>query len=68
MALYKTITINTTTKVFIWKIEEAIDQLKEGISLTKTNQERFASMKSEIHQKGFFKHPTVVKGNKPDRC
>ena len=61
MALYKTITINTTTKVFIWKIEEAIDQLKEGISLTKSNQERFASMKSEIHQKGFLSIRQLLK-------
>lgn len=54
MALYKTLTISNTTKVFIWKIEETIDELKEGISLTESNQNRLASMKSDIHQKGFL--------------
>ncbi|MBT7704535.1 MAG: 4'-phosphopantetheinyl transferase superfamily protein [Polaribacter sp.] len=61
MALYKTITVNTTTKVFIWKIEETIDQLKQGISLTSSNQERFDAMKSEIHQKGFLSIRQLLK-------
>ncbi len=54
MALYKTITVSNTTKVFIWKIEESIEELKTGISLTESNQKRLASMKSELHQKGFL--------------
>lgn len=54
MALYKTLTISTETKVFIWKIEETLEQLLSGISLTEKSKIRFNGMKSEIHQKGFL--------------
>ncbi|MHB0755458.1 4'-phosphopantetheinyl transferase family protein [Polaribacter sp. M15] len=54
MALYKTLTISPETKIFIWKIEESIDELKAGISLTEKNKIRFNSMKSDLHQKGFL--------------
>ena len=54
MALYKTLTVGTSTKVLIWKIEESIDELKNGISLTKKSATRLDSMKSELHQKGFL--------------
>jgi 4'-phosphopantetheinyl transferase len=54
MALYKTLTVSTSTKVLIWKIEESIDDLKNGISLTEKSTMRFDSMKSELHQKGFL--------------
>lgn len=54
MALYKTLTVNPATKVLIWKIEETIDELKSGITLTTNSESRLNSMKSEIHQKGFL--------------
>ncbi|MGK0326367.1 MAG: phosphopantetheinyl transferase, partial [Polaribacter sp.] len=54
MALYKTLTVSTSTKVLIWKIEESIDDLKNGISLTEKSTMRLDSMKSELHQKGFL--------------
>ena len=54
MALYKTLTVNETTKVLIWKIEESISELQEGISLSKNSATRLNSMKSELHQKGFI--------------
>ncbi len=54
MALYKTLTVNPTTKVLIWKIEETIDELKSGITMTNHSKSRLNSMKSEIHQKGFL--------------
>ena len=54
MALYKTLTVNPTTKVLIWKIEETIDELKSGIELTENSLSRLILMKSEIHQKGFL--------------
>ena len=54
MSLYKTLTISPETKVFIWKIEESIDELKQGISLTEKNEARLNSMKSDLHQKGFL--------------
>lgn len=54
MALYKTLTVNKTTKVLIWKIEESIEKLKTNISLSKNSETRLHSMKSELHQKGFL--------------
>ena len=54
MALYKTLTVSPTTKVLIWKIEETIEELKLGITLTSNSEARLNSMKSEIHQKGFL--------------
>ena len=54
MPLYKSLTINKNTKVLIWKIEESYADLSDGISLTKPNQIRVDSMKSELHQRGFL--------------
>lgn len=54
MALYKTLTISSSTKVFIWKIEETTIKLQQGISLTQSSSSRLNSMKSELHQKGFL--------------
>jgi len=53
MALYKSLTVNETTKVLIWKIEESLSELQEGIVLSKNSSTRLNSMKSELHQKGF---------------
>jgi 4'-phosphopantetheinyl transferase len=53
MALYKSLTVNKTTKVLIWKIEESLSKLQEGIILSKNSSTRLNSMKSELHQKGF---------------
>jgi phosphopantetheinyl transferase len=53
MALYKSLTVNKTTKVLIWKIEESISELQEGILLSENSATRLNSMKSELHQKGF---------------
>lgn len=54
MALYKTLTVNATTKLLIWKIEETVNELSVGIVMTKSSEERFQKMKSTIHQKGFL--------------
>jgi phosphopantetheinyl transferase len=54
MPLYKTITVNPTTKVLIWKIIESYDVLSNGISLTPHCQERVDGMKSDLHQRGFM--------------
>ena len=54
MPLYKTLTINEKTKVVIWKIEETIEDLLNGILLSENSETRLHSMKSEIHQKGFL--------------
>jgi 4'-phosphopantetheinyl transferase len=54
MALYKTLTVNKTTKVLIWKIEESISELQDRITLSENSATRLHSMKSELHQKGFL--------------
>jgi len=54
MALYKTLTVNKTTKVLIWKIEESFIDLQKDIELTESSTTRLNSMKSELHQKGFL--------------
>ena len=54
MALYKRLTVNKTTKVLIWKIEQPLAVLYEGITLTESSKIRLNSMKSELHQRGFL--------------
>jgi phosphopantetheinyl transferase len=54
MPLYKTITVNPHTKVFIWKVEEPFSELSEGIDLTQHCKTRVNGMKSEIHRRGFM--------------
>ncbi len=54
MPLYKTITIDEHTKVYIWKVEESLEWLSEGIELTPNCDARVRGMKSEIHQRGFM--------------
>lgn len=54
MPLYKTINVNSFTKVLIWKIEESFEAISDGIQLTSPSQERVNSMKSELHQRGFL--------------
>ena len=48
MPLYKTITVNSTTKVLIWKIEESYKELNDGINLTDKSAVRLNNMKSEL--------------------
>ena len=54
MPLYKTLTIDASTKLLIWKIEEPLAVLLKGTVLTKSSRTRLDSMKSELHQKGFL--------------
>ncbi len=54
MPLYKTITVDELTKVFIWKVEESLEWLSDGIVLTDHCQRRVDGMKSEIHRRGFM--------------
>ncbi len=54
MPLYKTITVNKTTKVLIWKIEESFEELSQGIDLTLNCRNRVDNMKSDLHRRGFM--------------
>lgn len=54
MPLYKRITVDQDTNVFIWKVEESFDWLSRGIELTDNCIRRVKGMKSEIHRRGFM--------------
>ena len=54
MPLYKTITVNPDTSVYIWKIEEDFDTLSKDILLTEYCVNRVNGMKSELHRRGFM--------------
>ncbi|CAM1348975.1 4'-phosphopantetheinyl transferase family protein [Tenacibaculum insulae] len=54
MPVHKTLTVNETTKVLIWKIEESFDDLFKGIQLTQSNNDRVRKMKSDLHRRGFL--------------
>ncbi len=64
MPLYKTITVNPTTKVFIWKIEESFEALSAGTDLTKNCASRVTNMKSDLHRRGFMsiRHLLALEG------
>lgn len=64
MPLYKTITVNSNTKVLIWKIEEPFDHLYENTVLTENCERRVMNMKSEIHRRGFLsiRHLLAIEG------
>lgn len=62
MPLFKTIQINKDTAVFVWKITESIDFLKD-VYLSKNSLNRLNSMKSEPHQKGFLSIRHLLKIN-----
>lgn len=54
MPLYNTLTVSTSIKVYIWKIEESEKELALGIELTPHCQNRMTRMKSEMHRRGFL--------------
>ncbi|NOR28102.1 MAG: 4'-phosphopantetheinyl transferase superfamily protein [Lutibacter sp.] len=54
MPLYKTINPNTYTSIFVWKIDESLDELSQDIALNDRSKSRLSSMKSELHQRGFL--------------
>ncbi|NER17000.1 4'-phosphopantetheinyl transferase family protein [Spongiivirga citrea] len=54
MPLYKRITPNQHSFVYIWKIDESLDELLNKIQLKPESQERVDGMKSIQHQRGFL--------------
>ena len=54
MSLYKSIRPDDQTTIHVWKIEEGLRELNEGIVLKESSQERLEGMKSELHQKAFL--------------
>ena len=54
MPLFKTITPNPTTTIYIWKVEEPLEDLEQNVNLTSHCRARLESMKSELHRRGFL--------------
>lgn len=54
MPLYKTIKHNENTTVFVWKIEESLQELIDSVEMNERSQKRVGGMKSESHIKGFL--------------
>ena len=54
MPIYKTITSQNGTAIYVWKIEESLDDLKSDLRLKESSLIRLNGMKSELHQKGFL--------------
>jgi phosphopantetheinyl transferase len=54
MAFYETINIRPQTQLHLWKIEESLEQLAEGLQLQERSQLKLDKLKSPPHQKGFL--------------
>lgn len=54
MPLYKSIRPDNQTTIHVWKIEEGLRDLSQGIVLKESSQDRLDGMKSELHQKAFL--------------
>ncbi len=54
MPLYKTITVDSATKVLIWKIDESFEKLRQDIQLSSHCQNKLQAMKSDRHKRGFM--------------
>ncbi len=61
MPVYKTITIDETSKLQIWKVDETLEELSQGVELSAYCQERFDSMKSIIHKRAFMSIRQLLK-------
>ena len=54
MPLFKTIKPNNHTTIYVWKIEESLDELSKGMLLTDRSKNRIQSIKSDVHKRGFL--------------
>ncbi len=54
MPLYKTISFNSNTQIYVWKITESYEQLQKEVVLNENSSLRLSSMKSVMHQCGFL--------------
>lgn len=54
MPLFKTININSTTQILVWKVTESFEELLDMVVLKEKTRFRLNSMKSELHQRAFL--------------
>jgi phosphopantetheinyl transferase len=61
MPLYKIIKPNRHTAIYIWKIEESLTDLSQGIYLNQRSIKRLNGMQSELHKRGFLSVRRLLK-------
>lgn len=61
MPLFKKINYQNRATIFVWKIEEELQELQSGAGLREESAVRLKNMKSEIHQKGFLSIRQLLK-------
>jgi 4'-phosphopantetheinyl transferase len=54
MPLYKSININATTRLLVWKNTESFEELSAAVRLKDLCINKMAKMKSELHRKAFL--------------
>ena len=54
MPLFKTIHVQSATKIYIWKISESVSNLKKGLRLNISARQKFKKLKSKEHKKQFL--------------
>lgn len=54
MPLHKTISIDTSSQILIWKITESLEELLAEVQLNEKSILRLRGMKSELHQRAFL--------------
>ena len=54
MPLFKSIYIDTSTQILVWKITESYEQLFEEVQLNEKSLSRLNRMKSELHRRAFL--------------
>ncbi|MBB1192170.1 4-phosphopantetheinyl transferase [Flavobacterium sp. SOK18b] len=54
MPLFKITSLNSNTKILVWKITESFAELRQEVVLNENNQLRLNAMKSEVQQRAFL--------------
>lgn len=54
MPLHQTITVDTATRILLWKITESYEQLLSEVKLKEKSALRLEGMKSVMHRRGFL--------------
>ena len=54
MPIYQIFSIESHTKVYVWKISESFNELFRSVVLKDVSLARVEKMKAESHQKGFL--------------
>jgi len=63
MPLYKIINFSPETQIYIWKIDESYEQLRNEVQLNERNEIRLSGMKSELHRRGFLSVRKILQHN-----